>query len=260
MKKGLLLVRFYNMDIKLPNKIKKEFIYTCMGFGMNEPDIDSIKLVEGCSKIILESAQPKAIYKIFPIFFKYDEDKIYILNEKNILSGKSILKHLEGCSQCVLMAITLGQQIDKIIRKAQLMDMAKAIALDACASSLIEDLCDQVNEQITEELMGKGQRLTTRFSPGYGDLPLYTQKIFSNLLDMERKIGLTKSSEYLLLPRKSITAIIGIKNLDENLYNKDGKIYYIENEENSCDICLRKEQCEFRKNGGHCLNKQNLYK
>ena len=48
-----------------------------------------------------------------------------------------------------------------------------------------------------------------RFSPGYGDWPLEDQ------LDMIRlteayKIGLSLSTSLMLIPRKSITAIIGL--------------------------------------------------
>lgn len=237
------------MNIELPNKISTEFIYACMGFGSKTPDCNSIKLIRECSEIILSSAYPREIHMTLPLGVIDDSLQVYILSEKNMLKGQDIKNHLKGCNECVLMAITLGIQVDKVIRKMQVLDMGKAVALDACASSLVEDLCEKVNQQILEELKLQKKYLTSRFSPGYGDLPLATQNIFSNLLEMEKKIGLTQNSEHLLLPRKSITAIMGILPID-----KDDNVLEInaKNLDSVCDVCPRKNDCIFRKNGGHC--------
>lgn len=239
------------MKIELPEKISTAFIYACMKFGNKEPDAKSLQLIEESSKLILDTAAPRTIYKEFSMSFSKESDEIYIANPKNRLGGQAIVKHLRGCEKCVLMAVTLGQQVDRLIRRAQITDMAKAVALDACASSLIEDLCDQINRQLKVDYQQQRMGLTTRFSPGYGDLSLGAQEIFSNLLEMEKKIGLTQSSEHLLLPRKSVTAIIGLYPLTEEqggepMKNKAG------GELNACDICPRKSQCQFRASGGYC--------
>lgn len=52
--------------------------------------------------------------------------------------------------------------------------------------------------------------MTDRFSCGYGDLPVSTQKAFLQVVDAERKIGLHVSESCMLVPEKSVTAIIGI--------------------------------------------------
>lgn len=240
------------MEIQKPKEISTAFIYACMKFGHNTPDANSLELIKESSKIVLDSSEPRVIYREFPIGIDHISEELYIENQKNRLSGEAITKHLKGCENCVLMAVTLGPQIDKLIRRAQVTDMARAVALDACASSLIEDLCDQITHDIMEEYQEKGMGLTARFSPGYADLPLKAQEIFSNLLEMEKKIGLTQSREHLLLPRKSITAIIGILPLGKD---KDGQRITkagIAAKALACDICQRKEQCQFRSTGGYC--------
>lgn len=243
------------MNVNLPKEISTKFIYTCMGFGNKEPDIGSIELVKKCSEIVCSSAVPYAVYNEFSIGIVESTGEVYVVNEKNILEGQAIAKHLEGCHKCVLMAVTLGPQIDKIIRRAQITDMAKAVALDACASALIEDLCDQINNQIIKEYKDHGMGLTTRFSPGYGDLPLASHNVFSNFLEMEKKIGLTQSSEHLLLPRKSITAIMGISSIEKSENVRDIENAVREENEIACEFCERKNCCEFRANGGYCGRK-----
>ena len=82
--------------------------------------------------------------------------------------------------------------------------------------------------------------ITFRYSPGYGDLPLDIQKNFLNVLDAQKKIGLTTSENFLLFPRKSVTAIIGI-------INKNIKI-----KERNCQECNNYKNCSFRRKGENC--------
>lgn len=49
-----------------------------------------------------------------------------------------------------------------------------------------------------------------RYSPGYGNLDISIQRELLKSLDAERTIGLTASSHNILIPRKSVTAIIGV--------------------------------------------------
>ena len=82
--------------------------------------------------------------------------------------------------------------------------------LDGCASAAIECLCDQVEDYLRKKVEERGQFLTGRYSPGYGDLPLQLQFDLCALLDTQRRLGLTVSANHLLLPRKSVTALLGI--------------------------------------------------
>lgn len=79
-----------------------------------------------------------------------------------------------------------------------------------------------------------------RFSPGYGDLPLSLQNDLLDLLDAPRRVGLTASASHILLPRKSVTAILGVA---------DGPI---EKTIRSCLGCPAHGSCQYRKSGGHC--------
>ncbi|MHC1723172.1 MAG: hypothetical protein AB9836_08220 [Aminipila sp.] len=240
------------MKIEMPKEVSTAFIYACMKFGSKSPDANSLELIKECSNIVLSSSEPRVVYKEFAIGIDPDSGEFYVGNLKNKLVGKAVAKHFAHCTNCVLVAVTLGPQIDKLIRRAQVTDMAKAVTLDACASSLIEDICDRINQHLIEEYHEKGMGMTTRFSPGYGDLPLDTQIIFSNLLEMEKKIGLTQSREHLLLPRKSITAIIGIFPLEEDKDNQQTSNVVKSDNSVACEICERKNQCQFRSNGGYC--------
>ena len=82
--------------------------------------------------------------------------------------------------------------------------------------------------------------LTIRYSPGYGDFPLSFQKEILDFLDAYRKIGLSVTPNYIMIPRKSITAVLGISN-----FNVKGKLA-------GCNQCVLKEKCNYRKRGMTC--------
>ena len=60
------------------------------------------------------------------------------------------------------------------------------------------------------------------------------------LLDAEKRLGLTVTTEHILIPRKSVTAIIG---LADHPLKKGAR---------GCATCRMRETCMFRKGGTHC--------
>lgn len=166
--------------------------------------------------------------------------------QERLLLGKDIKKHLEGCRSCLLFCATLGEEVERLLRYSQVSDMTKAIMIDAAASAAIEELCDRAQSKIEEEYRKQGETLTTRFSCGYGDLPLTLQPEFIKLLDAPRKIGLTVNASGMLIPTKSVTAVIGI--LPAGKGQTAGQSH-------NCASCNLRETCQFRRKGVPCGKK-----
>lgn len=183
-------------------------------------------LMDECEKMVLEIAAPKFLY------IELD------LPCDTIMGGRDIANHLDGCEKAILMCATLGAEIDKLIRISQISDMAKAVVLDSFASVAVEQVCNKVDEIIAEKY--DGYYMTFRFSLGYGDYPISLQQDFLRMLDAPRKIGLTTNENFLLMPTKSVTAVMG---LSKNP---------IERKKRGCAICNMRGKCRFRKNGEHC--------
>jgi len=152
--------------------------------------------------------------------------------------GQTIAKHLTGCDKVLLLAATLGDGPDKLIRLSQIDDMERAIVFDAMANVAIEQVCDQIEEAM--HLQCPDSYFTWRFSPGYGDFPIEVQSAFLTVLDAPRKIGLYATDSSLLTPGKSVTAVIGIS--DAELPKK----------KRSCQNCNLYNTCTFRKGDLHC--------
>lgn len=125
-------------------------------------------------------------------------------------SSKNLAKCLKGSSQVVIFAATIGIDIDRYIARSQRLSPVKALLAQAYGAERIEALCDTFCDEIQKELMQEGYCCSSRFSPGYGDLPLETQKDIFSLLDCSRQVGISLNSSLLMTPSKSVTAIMGL--------------------------------------------------
>ncbi|MDR2860408.1 MAG: methionine synthase, partial [Elusimicrobiota bacterium] len=86
----------------------------------------------------------------------------------------------------------------------------RALVLDAAGSVAAEECIKSVNNSIKQEEEKKGNKTTKRFSCGYGDWILDSQKDFLFWLGAD-KIGIKTNDSFMMIPEKSISAIIGIK-------------------------------------------------
>jgi len=141
-----------------------------------------------------------------------------------------LAQHLKNCKQAVLFAATTGMAAEQQRKRAQVASPAKALVLDAVGTAAVEALCDRFCADRRAELE---QSLRPRFSPGYGDLPLQLQRELLACLDSHRKMGLTLSESMLMVPQKSVTAIVGI--------GDDGCSGLTQ----SCENCEQRD-CQFR--------------
>lgn len=181
---------------------------------------------------------PKVIYKEYPINIL--ENGVEVIGTTLVLEGNDIKKLLIGSNRCILMAATIGNYIEKKIRLYERIDLTRGMILDSVSTTAVEDLCDKVCDLIEKDIIEDFEELTFRYSPGYGDLSLNIQKNFIEVLDATRKIGVNVSEHMLLFPRKSVTAIVGIR---KKLGKKTKK---------SCINCKNYENCLYRKEENSC--------
>lgn len=202
-----------------------------LGYYGTQPDPAVESLIEACIAEVKEASVPKSIHERFPLVFSGNETfQVASLH----LKSRSLQRNLAGCGEVYLFAATLGIAVDTLIKRAALMDTAKGAVMQAAAAAVIEAYCDEENEELREEAASEGLFLRPRFSPGYGDLSLDCQRDFLNLLKAQKNIGLTVTDSGLMVPIKSVTAIIGISGTDSNCHRQ------------GCEVC-DKTDCTFRR-------------
>lgn len=227
------------------NKIDKSEVLRYLGYKNENAETSMHDTVDECIDLIIKTVKPRYLVKYVDISIDAKQNAVFIKNSSVKFTGTAICNHLDGCEKAVLICATLSVEADKLIRLEQLQDVMRGLVVDCCASEAIEQLCNSIEEEIRQEQNGL-YSLTSRFSPGYGDLPLEVQKDFLSLLDAQKRIGLYSTSESILTPRKSVTAIIGLYDFNKK---RDIKVDTIASK---CDSCNMRDKCKFRKGGGQC--------
>ena len=125
--------------------------------------------------------------------------------------SSDLLKALNGVSEVICLAATAGLALDRYIARCGHISPARALAAQSIGTERVEALCDAFVADMNATLKADGLRLRPRFSPGYGDLPLETQRALFALLSPEKHVGITLTRELLMSPTKSVTAIAGIE-------------------------------------------------
>lgn len=192
--------------------IKSEAI-RYLGYRSAMPDNITDTLIDKCSTELSEVLTPRCCYVRTPVIFP--EENITDIGFGRIES-RNLYRHLQGCSEVILFAATIGIGADRLIAKYNRISPAKSVIIDALASSAIENWCDNAEIMITSQ----DKLHCSRFSAGYGDFSLEYQRDFIQCLDTARKIGVTLSDSLLMTPTKSVTAVIGIGAASRTCSNK----------------------------------------
>jgi cobalamin-dependent methionine synthase I len=125
-------------------------------------------------------------------------------------ASRALAELCRDSEECILLAATLGVGVDRLVLRLASVSARDGFLADAMADALIEALCDLAEARVCEGLDTSG-----RFSPGYADLELSMGREILLLTDAERVLGIKLSEGGLMIPKKSVNAIIAIKNKKE---------------------------------------------
>lgn len=186
---------------------------------------------EALAKKCIEEIRPayRACYNVMPV----------VVGEEGVdvgachAPGRALSKNLAGCGKAIIFAATIGFEPDRQRERAQVSSPAMALAFDAAGTAAVEAYCDLLFARWKEDYAAEGRYIRPRFSPGYGDLPLEFQRPLLGLLDSQRKAGITLTETLMMVPGKSVSAIVGI---GEKGCTSKGL---------QCDQCGQKD-CQFR--------------
>jgi len=231
-------------------EIPRTEVLRYLGYTGKTIDPYTDQLIDECLHEIREISLPK--HKIGVYNLEFRPDGIHVQNTTLILQGQDIANHLQHAHKCALMAVTLGIQVDQRIKLYNLTNLTKAVILDACATAYVEVVCDQVESHLRTRAQQSDMHITSRFSPGYGDLAIEMQNDFLRVLNTPITIGLTATPEHILLPLKSVTAIIGFGIPPENSIPTKRKTQKEAINNEKCKTCLNYRHCIYLQEGKYC--------
>ena len=196
----------------------RDEILRYLGYKNNDCDESISNLIDDCLKEL------DAISNFSYVYLRSNE-------AYDFLNKKDYINLLEGSTEFILCATTLGYDVDKKIKYYLATNKLRALVLDACASVYLVDKADKFEKEF-------GENRTFRFCPGYENTPLSDNKIILELLkDVKPKV--TTLDSLMLSPNKSMVGIIGIG---------------VKKEKN-CNTCMFNNRCSYRKENSLCFKK-----
>ena len=191
------------------------------------------RVVERCEALMLETARPRAVWRFFDLL-----PGGKLAGAGFTPQGKDVRALLADCDRAILFGVTLGAEAEALLRRTQAVNMTDAVVLNACASAAVENVCDNLCADLALQVAPRF--LTDRFSPGYGDMPLEQQAQLCRALDITRRIGVSLTSGGMMIPQKSVTAIVGVADRPQRMRPR------------GCAACALRETCAYGKDGQGC--------
>ncbi len=203
-------------------KIDRKEILRYMGWRKGEPDGNILKLIDDIAAQFESNVTPRYSSKKVAVTVT---DSTVMLDNVTVESA-DLATHLRDTKTAILLAATLGTEADNIIRRKTVEGTLNLSIAQASGAAMIEGFLDEVCE-------GFDGFTLPRFSPGYGDWSLSDQTLMLELTDAAKRCGITLTDSFMMVPTKSVTAIVGLS-------DKCNK------EKHSCINCDKKD-CDFRK-------------
>jgi hypothetical protein len=129
------------------------------------------ELIDEAYEELCEVITPEYIFKECEFIRTREGIKVQGVEFKS----KKLLNHLKDSTSLILFSATLGKGVDDLIHNYSTEDIAMAAVVQAVSSSLVENYCDIVCEELKVKIKGEHR---PRYSPGYGDLDVSQQKDF----------------------------------------------------------------------------------
>ena len=188
------------------------------------------ELIKECERELEQMASPRAMWKEYPLSIHDHVLDMGFLQTKS----KSLERNLRDCERVILFAATLGSRVDVLLHRYNMIQMSKAVVMQAASVAMLETFCDEKNQELKSSYEAKGWYLRPRFSPGYGDFPLECQREIAPALEMGKRIGVNLTDTLLIMPSKSVTAVIGASRLPRNCTVQ------------GCEVCAKRD-CAYRR-------------
>lgn len=207
-----------------------------LGYRGQEIDDALQSQIRKCIAEVTRESMPRIVWKRLPVEGSGGRRHV----EGLTLAGNDMAYLLDNCQEAVLLGATIGAMVERLLMRYEVKSMSDALIMDACASTAIENVCNNFEQDLRTKVEEQGFFLSDRYSPGYGDLPFSENPDFCSILNVENRIGVTQSPTHLMIPRKSVMAIMGISDHPLKLRGK------------GCENCPMFRNCRFRAKGVTC--------
>ena len=204
----------YRIDTAHHPRVDRAEMLRYLGYGGQQIEPELSQRIELVVERLELDIEPRGVRRVFAVdatgVDEQGEPSIRLVGTNVELRGRDIYRHLKDAHFAALMACTLGMDAERRLRTTGAQQPLEGAVLDAACSAYVEAAVEQMDQQVKTDAAVHGLAGNWRFSPGYGDCPLSAQRSIVNALNATRLIGLTVTPTSLLMPTKSVTAVIGL--------------------------------------------------
>jgi hypothetical protein len=206
--------------------------------GQGVPPARASERLVAVAQEVLGQAQeliaPAALFATLPI--RTLEHQEIILDNGATFSGPLVARALAGATQVAIAVCTIGPALEE--RMSDLFtagDPVQAVALEGAGVAAVRQVSAQVGVRLCDVATARGLSVGMRASPGQEGWSIQQQRVLFGLLPAQR-IGVQLTSTCLMLPRKSVSFVIGL--------GPDMRADSV-----PCDFCSKRERCQWRHKG-----------
>jgi hypothetical protein len=212
----------------LPIEIDSDTLLRLAGYSEKRPAPP--RLVDAAGRTIERArtlAHPRAVYEVYETADAADGA---VLLGTGKFTGKILSKVLGGSDLATVYAVTLGPELDgESSRLSAGGDVLSSVLLDTAGSLVLARASLSFISRVYDtEAAPRGYSVTPPFGPGQCRWDLAEQKVLFNLINPSR-IGITLTETFLMIPKKSVSGLLGIGRPDA-IFTKT-----------PCQICDRKD-------------------
>lgn len=149
----------------------------------------------------------KACYRTFKIV-EVSNNMIKVPESDRMFCGDNMVRLLYNCDYATLLVCTIGRDIVEKIEELEKTSLTEAFYLDRIGAWMADYMAEYTGGIIEKEIKKHGYEPTFRYAPGYGDWGLEAQREIMRLTEAE-KIGVTITETCIMIPRFSVSAVIG---------------------------------------------------
>ena len=160
--------------------------------------------------MVVKLAQPVSVF----YQFFYDKDThTFLCNDPFVIEGATVRSYLEHTEVAIIMAVTLGKEVEDAADQLFMnKEFTKGILMDSAISVATEQMVGQLCGYIDSLGAPEGYRILWRITPGHSDTPQKQEVTLAQALQAQQ-IGVSITPTNMLVPRKTITAIVGMNHV-----------------------------------------------
>jgi len=193
----------------------------------------SAPLLAAAQDVVAEAQQllaPAALYIILPV--RHFEHQQIVLENGASFSGSLMARALAGATEVALAVCSIGPALEE--RMTGLFaegDAVRALALEGAGIAAVRQVANTVGVRICDAATARGLNVGMRASPGQEGWAIQQQRVLFSLIPAEQ-IGVRLTSSCLMLPRKSVSFVMGL--------GPEMRADTV-----PCDFCSKRERCDW---------------